>query len=97
MIPLPIDQTQFSYTDQARAQRRKAPAWPQDAKAAFSKEGERQLLTFPAATHEDFVHSYRIVLSDSNGKAVSFGEGEDLKEELIYISDFYAGIGKMSK
>ncbi|MFR1036214.1 MAG: hypothetical protein ACLSF7_09260 [Acutalibacteraceae bacterium] len=22
---------------------------------------------------------------------------EDLKEELIYISDFYAGIGKMSK
>ena len=97
VIPLPIDQTQFSYTDQARAQRRKAPAWPQDAKAAFSKEGERQLLTFPAATHEDFVHSYRIVLSDSNGKAVSFGEGEDLKEELIYISDFYAGIGKMSK
>ena len=97
VIPLPIDQTQFSYTDQARAQQRKAPAWPQDAKAAFSKEGERQLLTFPAATHEDFVHSYRIVLSDSNGKAVSFGEGEDLKEELIYISDFYAGIGKMSK
>ena len=33
--------------------------------------------------HEDFVHSYRIVLSDSNGKAVSFGEGEDLTGEKL--------------
>lgn len=97
VIPLPIDASQFSYTYEARAQRRKAPTWPQDAKAAFSKEGEQQLLIFPAATHEDFVHSYHVTLTDSNGNAVSFGEGEEKKDELIYISDFYAGIDKMSK
>ena len=97
VIPLPLDASQFTYTDEARAQQREAPVWPQGAKAAFSKEGERQLLTFPAASHADFVHSYRVTLTDANGKAVTFGAGEEQKQELIYISDFYAGIGKMSR
>lgn len=97
VIPLPIDAARFPYANEARAQQRSAPVWPQDAKAAFSREGEQQLLTFPAASHADFVHSYRVTLADADGKTVSFGEGEEQKQALIYISDFYAGIGKMSR
>lgn len=97
VISLPIDASKFTCTREARAQQREAPAWPQDAKAAFSREGEQQLLTFPAATHADFVHSYRVTLTDANGNGVMFGEGEDQKQALIYISDYYAGIGKMAQ
>lgn len=97
VLPLPLEHATFPYTQQARAQQRKAPVWPQEGKAAFVKEGSRHFLTFPAASHEDFVHSYRVTLTDAGGKTVSFGEGEAQKEALVYISDFYAGIGKMSK
>lgn len=94
VLPLPLKKERFSYTDK-RAESRKAPAFPAGAKATVAfpekKPFERFRLSFTAAQHDDFVHSYLVKVSmkqkDGTWKQV---------KEYKFFSDFYLGIKTMA-
>ena len=95
-IALPLNPANYTYTD-ARAELRKAPQFPDRATAAVQpvrKPAPGINLSFDAATHEDFVHSYALRISRWNAAEQKW-EPED--KELLFASDFYLGIEQMKK
>ena len=101
----------FVYTD-ARKDNRVAPTFVADAKLAIAKyttdyqwsslikatPDDSVILTFPSATHDDFVQYYTVVVKDSSGNAVTLkrlGSGS-VATSPNYVSDFYWGIDKMA-
>ena len=88
VLALPLTKETFTYTDD-RAESRTAPYFDSTAAITHSTVGKNVVFTFPAAKHEDFVHSYRIKLFKN-------GEAEPIKNELFF-SDFYKGLSYMTK
>lgn len=84
-LQLPLSKDTFTYTD-ARKDARTAPYFEEGAKLSATLSGSDLLVKFPAAKHDDFVHSYQIQLFDGNGKS--------LKDILIF-SEFYRGLENM--
>ncbi|MBR5943206.1 MAG: LamG domain-containing protein, partial [Clostridia bacterium] len=88
VLDLPLQKSTFKYTD-ARANDRTAPVFTPGSKAEAVFSGKNVTVTFDAAKHEDFVHSYRLKLYKN-------GESTPLTDILIF-SDFYRGLENMSK
>jgi len=86
VLSLPLSKDTFTYTD-ARGEGRTAPYFEEDADISLNCQDDDLVITFDAAKHEDFVHSYRIKLLNKRGTA--------LKDILIF-SDFYKGLENMS-
>lgn len=80
VLPLPFDPAKAVYTD-ARAAARKAPEFPEDAKILFRYDFGFLYLIFDAAQHDDFVHFYRVKITDQADKKVVFDQR--------YVGDFY--------
>jgi len=92
-VELPLAKESFVYTD-ARAKHRSAPQFASDAQVAATVDAtpfKAVNVSFNAATHDDFVHSYAITLQErmADGK---WGE----PKELLFFSDFYLGVEQMS-
>lgn len=59
-LNLPLNQSEFTYTD-ARAEGRTAPSFPEGSALTVSDVTfAAAKITFPAATHDDYVHNYNI-------------------------------------
>lgn len=54
-----------------------------DTAGTATVQGDKIILSFPAASDDDFVHSYKVVIDD--------------QETKYYFSDFYNGIDSMSQ
>ena len=82
-VPLPFDPAKAPYTD-ARRERRKAPEFLPGTRAFLRYDFGYLYLLFEEAKHDDFVHFYKLVLSDLDeaGNAV-------FKTEKLYVSNFY--------
>lgn len=78
---LPYSKDSFKYTD-ARRNTNKAPEM-EAGKGSFEVEDGKTVLKFKAGTDDDFVHSYKLVIDDS--------------EEQLYFSDFYNGLDDMAE
>ncbi|MEA4862762.1 MAG: metallophosphoesterase [Victivallaceae bacterium] len=88
VVELPYDKNAPVYSA-ARAEEREAPEWPFFAAApTIDFRRGNAFVAFDAAKHPDFVHSYAI-------KVFHPGESEPITE-LLYFSDFYRGIDRMS-
>lgn len=94
--PLGLDN--FSYRANDQVIGRSAPVFPQGAEIKYLNEisnwKENAVpavlpgITFPAAQHSDFVHSYYLrLINELTGRAY----------EYTYYSDFYAGTDEMAK
>ena len=82
-VPLPFDPATAPYTDARKLQRR-APEFVPGTKAYLRYDYGYLYLLFEEAKHDDFVHFYKLVLSDLDeaGNAV-------FKSEHLYVSNFY--------
>ena len=78
-VPLPFEPSSAPYSFERRAALRKAPEFPADAEMLLRFDYGFIYLIFDNAGHDDFVHYYRVKISE-NGK-VLFDER--------YVSDFY--------
>ncbi|MBR2427604.1 MAG: metallophosphoesterase [Lentisphaeria bacterium] len=92
-ISLPLDPATYKYTA-ARAAQRKAPQFPVKASGVVVPDKKGAKLTFDAAVHDDFVHSYALHIAQWDGKA---WQNVPTKKELLFFSDFYLGLEKMKK
>ncbi len=94
VLPLPLAKKSFRYTAE-RVARRSAPEFPKGSECGIYFESKKRfnkaVLTFDAAKHEDFVHSYALVLEKRN----SSGDFESVGE-ILFFSDFYRGINRMA-
>ena len=88
VLDLPLQKSTFRYTDD-RANARTAPAFAPDASVETAMSGSNLTVTFDAAHHEDFVHSYGLKLYKN-------GSSSPVSDILIF-SDFYKGLENMSK
>lgn len=88
VLDLPLRKSTFKYTD-ARAETRTAPYFAANASADAATNGRNITVTFDAAKHADFVHSYGLKLYKN-------GASTPLKDILIF-SDFYRGLENMEK
>lgn len=92
VLPLPLKKGNFVYTDK-RAESRRPPAFPEGAKAAVEvlQKSRGVQVTFTAARHDDFVHTYRIKVFERTGEGA-------WKESGVhdFFSDFYCGVEKMA-
>jgi hypothetical protein len=80
VVPMPFDPARAVYTD-ARAEKRRAPEFPEGAKILLRYDFGFLYMIFEAAKHDDFVHSYRVRITDeANGEVVW---------EHCYVGDFY--------
>lgn len=80
-LPLPY-KNDGRYAFESRKEKNSAPVITDTACSA--KTGKDSItLSFAAAADDDFVHSYKVVI--------------DGKEEKLFFSDYYNGIGSMSK
>lgn len=96
-IDYPLTKENFKYTTELRKSANQAPSMANSKEVTLNSvikstlyepiKGETTLrgITFTAGTDDDFVHSYKIVLT---------GEKE---AEYTYFSDFYNGINNMTK
>lgn len=92
VLPLPLARKSFRYTAE-RAARRGAPEFPGGSECGIyfpSEPFDKALLTFDAAKHEDFVHSYALVLEKRNPSGNFEPAGE-----ILFFSDFPQGINRM--
>ena len=94
-VPLPLKKANFIYTD-ARKDKRALPEFPASAKgtAAVDKVPFKTVtLTFTAAVHPDFVHSYKLDIyrKDEKGNLIPASVGK-----FIFSSGFYRGLEKMT-
>lgn len=90
VIELPATKDNFAYTNEKRNAERVAPQFPSGAAITVSDLTENTVkLTLPAATHDDFVHSYRVeVVNKSN---------EDIPDvNYLYFSDFCKSVPNMA-
>lgn len=84
-IDLPINQSNFKYTDE-RYNKSRAPKFKGDETIEVIKTTDINkktiyLLHFTQATHDDFVHSYRIIIRNNKEK--------EKEKEYLYFSDFF--------
>ena len=87
-IQNPTNLSDCGYTD-ARAASRSAPVFPSGAALTVKRISSTScLLSFPAASHEDFVHHYVV-------RAIDMVTGTVVKTSY-FISDFYLGLDNMS-
>ena len=89
IIKLPTFKREFAYTAN-RAEFREAPVF--DAEAAVSVgdiDTDSCIITFPAASHDDFVHGYNIVVTEAGGTEVLLNK--------YVVADFYTGIDAMAE
>lgn len=93
-IPLPIKKEKFKYTTEKRIRNAVSPVFSEEAVSAgietVSVKDEKtgkpvDGFRFTAASHADFVHSYKVNLNAS-GRTQTF----------FYFSDFCAGLSEMS-
>lgn len=87
ILDLPLQKSTFKYTG-ARADSRTAPSFAAGSKITTTVSKRDVTFSFPAAYHDDFVHSYRI-------KITKKGETAPIKNILIF-SDFYKGLENMN-
>ena len=88
VLDLPLQKSTFKYTD-ARADARTAPYFEENASVEATMSGSNLTVTFDAARHDDFVHSYGLKLY-KNGAASPVSD-------ISIFSDFYKGLETMSK
>lgn len=88
VLDLPLQKSTFKYTD-ARANDRIAPWFEEGASAEAEMIGNDIRVTFDAAKHNDFVHSYGLKLYKN-------GSSSPIKDILLF-SDFYKGLENMAK
>lgn len=86
VLDLPLQKSTFKYTD-ARADSRTAPYFAPNAAAEANMSGSNITVTFDAAHHDDFVHSYDLKLY-KNGSSTPAGKA-------LIFSDFYKGLENM--
>lgn len=90
VISRPITKNSFTYTNEARNAARMAPTFDENAKITVSDLTENTVkITFPAANHDDFVHSYRVEIKNKSNAAV-----QDVN--YLYFSDFCKGVPNMA-
>ncbi len=80
VVPVPFDAAAAPYTLR-RAEKRTAPEFPERAQALFRYDFGFFYIIFDAAQHDDFVHFYRIKITDTAANEVIFDER--------YAGDFY--------
>ena len=80
-FPLPY-RNDGRYSFEARKAANSAPVMP-EAGGMATVQNDRVYLLFPAASDDDFVHSYRVII--------------DGKDEQLFFCDFYNGLDTMSK
>ncbi len=80
IVPLPFDPATAPYTS-ARAKSRTAPEFPERAKVLFRYDFGFFYIIFDVAKHDDFVHFYRVKITDTASGEVVF--------DKRYVSDFY--------
>lgn len=80
-FPLPY-RNDGRYSFAARKAVNAAPVMPESGGTA-AVQNDKVMLSFPAASDDDFVHSYRVVI-----------DGEDTR---LFFSDFYNGLDAMAK
>ena len=88
ILDLPLQKSTFRYTD-ARADSRTAPYFDANAAAEANMSGSNITVTFDAAHHDDFVHSYGLKLYKN--------ESASPVSDILIFSDFYKGLETMSK
>ncbi len=81
VVPMPFDKAKAPYTLEARAAKRKAPEFPAGTEAYFRYDFGFFYIIFNAAQHDDFVHFYRIKITDTAKNEVVFNKR--------YVGDFY--------
>ena len=87
-IPLPINKTNFTYTD-ARANVSVAPYFQSGSTVTASNiTGYSCTAAFSQAKHSDIVQSYRIKVTNSSTGTVA--------KDFLIFSDFYLGLSRMS-
>ncbi len=90
VIEEPASKDNFAYTNEKRIAARKAPEFAADAEIQVSNRTDSTAkITLPAATHEDFVHSYRVEIIDLTHPEVAV-------KNLLYFSDFCKSVPNMS-
>lgn len=80
-FPLPY-QNDGRYSFAARKAANAAPVMPASGGTA-AVQNDRVILSFPAASDDDFVHTYKVVI-----------DGKDVR---LFFSDFYNGLGAMAE
>lgn len=89
VINLPTFKREFTYTA-ARADFRDAPVFADDAAVVIENaDSDSCTIYFPAATHNDFVQGYNVVVTEKGGSEVFLTK--------YVVSDFYVGIDKMAE
>lgn len=87
VIDSDLKKENFVYTDDRKYQR-SAPVFPDNSSISFDNvTADEAVVTFTAAQHEDFTHSYRIRAIDTETGSVDF--------DNLMFSDFYLGIENM--
>ena len=72
VLNLPLNPAEFTYTA-ARAESRTAPTFAEGSAVTVSDVAQNTAkVTFPAATHDDYVHAYNIVIK--NGETVALNQ-----------------------
>ena len=83
IIDLPININNFRYLYDERKEKSVKPNFifenDDDKKIVCEKIKDKNIISFKQAFHPNFVHSYKIIFKDDNGK----------EEEFLYFSDFY--------
>ncbi|MDD3154605.1 MAG: metallophosphoesterase [Victivallaceae bacterium] len=91
-IDLPYSPAKARYT-KARAATCKAPEFPAGAKLETRLVRKGVRLAFPAATHDDSVHTYAAKIAVLNDAA----SAQAPAKELLFFSDSYLGPQRMAK
>lgn len=110
VIKTPADKADFLYTNEKRIAANKAPAFAGeiDGKITAAKDNDGndiRVLSFNAASDDDFVHSYAVEFYDGEGKKLSFGKTDysgnpagkkDEKiDRILYFTSYTLGLDKM--
>ena len=79
-LDMPLSKSGFDYKAN-RADTRVAPTFAEDAQVEVSNvTSNTATITFPAASHDDYVHAYTVDITDASG---------DLLVSQYVVSDFY--------
>ena len=81
VLNLPLQKSTFNYTDD-RIDLRTAPVFAEDSEISVSEvSGTSATITFPSASHGDYVQGYKISFINNNTNVADYSE--------TYVSDFY--------
>ena len=83
IVDIPIDKKNFRYLHEEMEKKSVKPYFvfenDDDKKIVVEKNKNKNIIKFKQAFHPNFVHSYKILFKDINGKEYSY----------LYFSDFY--------